>query len=291
MAIQKHKQILLLGLLIIPGLILARVVWLKTTTPRLPPRQPQQVSSLSDLRKESVAIGFGSTAELAPWQGEGFVQPDSPEAASHVSKCVQQAQGALSPEQQQTLSDIVGRFLQTYMTGAFDDYFNFKTQGVKYEMDFAGRGSADLIKSFGLVESQLPSDPKLKVQEIWQRLAAISGTNNTCPRLAAIQPEKTAIFITTNSTGKSDLLARALKVSTMYPNFAPNSLIKYQESPEGVLKKEGRLLVALFQTDAHFSTTDTATPIYATFYWSNSAGRWLPWELAKYRASRFTVMF
>ena len=238
-----------------------------------------------------IVITTGSPSELAPWQNGAFIDSDSTEAAQLVGDTVEKEGGGLSVKQRKDLSDSIGRFFRAYATGHFDNYFDFKTRGKKYNLNFSGN-SVELINSLGIVnDRQLPQEPKAKLEKIWSMISAIKATADTSPRLIKIQPSQIKILISTNKSVLSGIQRYAKTVSTMYPNFAPNCLIKYDQSPEMVVKDEGYLIVALLQVNARYSTSDTATPIFATFYWSSKTEQWYPWELAKYRASNFTVLF
>jgi hypothetical protein len=238
-----------------------------------------------------ITITPGSPSELAPWQDGQFIDSDSTEVAQFVSDIVGREGAALSVEQRKGLSDLIKLFFQAYSTGHFEDYLDFKTRGKKYDLDFSSPASTDLINSFGIANSQLPQEPKAKLKKIWEMESAVQATADMSPRLKNIQPDRTKILISTNGFARGDILRHCREVSSMYPNFAPNSLIKYDKSPETVTKEDGHLLVALLQANARYSTSDFATPIFVTFYWSSKAAQWYPLELAKYRAAKFTVLF
>jgi hypothetical protein len=292
---QKRKIILIVMLFAMPFIILmTRIVYLQNNHQHKTKSSVMNIAtqlSSTPLQKPQILVTTGSPSELAPWQDGEFIDCDSTTAAQFVDDIVEREGAALSVEQRKGLSDLIIHFFQSYSTGQFENYLDFKTRGKKYDLDFSSPLSADLINSFGITNPQLPQEPKAKLKKIWEMVSAIQATVDMSPRLKQVQPSRTKILIRTNDFTRGNLLQYCRGVSSMYPNFAPNSLIKYDESPEMVTKEDGHLLVALLQVNARFSTSDSASPIFVTFYWSSKEAQWYPMDLAKYRASRFTVLF
>ena len=138
---------------------------------------------------------------------------------------------------------------------------------------------------------ELPDEPKLKLEAIWELLTLAKTNNGTGPRLLNLEKSSVKIIVKTNKTEKSDLLGHAKRASTLYPVFSPNYLIKYDSTPELEVVQSGEIIIALLEVNAHYSSSDVASPLFATFYWVNSEKKWHPWELAKFRSAMFRTLF
>jgi hypothetical protein len=292
---QKRKVLLVVMLLAVPLIILmVRIAYLHSNRQSLTKNNEMNMASQmsgTPSQKPKILVTSGSFAELVNWQDGDFINCDSTEAIHFVSELVEREGMALSVKQRNELSDYITQFFHAYSVGNFENYLDFKTRGRDYSFDFASPLSSELINSFGISSSQLPQDPKEKLKKIWEMVSSVQATADVSPRLVKIQPSRTKILIGTNDFSRGKLLQYCQGVSSMYPNFAPNSLIKYKKSPEIVAKEDGHLLVALLQVNARFSTSDSATPIFVTFYWSSKTAQWYSLDIAKYRASKFTVLF
>jgi hypothetical protein len=234
----------------------------------------------------------GSEEELAPWKNGEFVDATAIEAAHAIRGVIHRNAFTLSPVQRTGLSDFLVKFLHTYSSGSFESYLSFKTNRADYAFDFESL-TAEILKVAAKEDPlrPIPEEPLLKAKRVWETVTAAELTTGLGPRLLKIEPNSVTILIETNRTASSGVLDIARKSSTMYPNSAPNSLIVYAQNPEKIIQQGGFVLTASFQVVAKYSTGEAPTPVFFSFYWDDSTDRWYPWEMAKYPASGFRVMF
>jgi hypothetical protein len=277
------RQLVILSFLIIPVAIMVGAI--------LAQRKNRDLQKLRGNQHVSKVVTRGSVQELAEWQGGQFKDIDSVEVSQAVSKAVKDSCSDLTETQRAKLHDLIKRFLQAYSTGRFEDYFAFKTQGFQFHLDFDGL-SEKLIKSLTEKNNiQLPDEPKAKRKTLWELVIWTKTNNGTGPRLLGLEMSRIKIQIITNMVATSSLLNYATRVSTMYPGFSPNSLVKYDRAPESEIAEAGRLVSALLVINGRFSSADVASPLFVTFYWSDRTKTWYPWELARYQAARFRTLF
>ena len=279
----RKRFLLILPLCLIPAIILVRVFYLHRTNPG-----GYQSNTKQRLTK---VVTSGTPSELAPWQDGQFIEVNSPDIPRFVSEVMERDAKALSADQRNRLLALITQFFQAYYTGRFEDYFAFKTRGTGYSLDFTGKAE-QMMKALAKTSAlDLPAEPKAKLERIWELVTVADANNGIGPRLLKLEPSTIRILISTKKTAESGVQQYAQKVSTMYPGFAPNYLVKYDKMPEAVIKSERYLVVALLEINGRYSTSDTASPMFVAFYWSSETNRWYPWELAKYRAAKFFVLF
>jgi hypothetical protein len=290
---QKTRNWLLISsLFLVTGFVLLRILLL---------REGHHIgltdySGQLKLRSKQIS-GPGTVDQISPWQSGQFINVNSPEMLGAVKNAVE-VNTELSMKQRDELQDSISRFFQAYSVESFANYFEFKTHGAGYSLDFRGE-TERLLQVLMASRTNLPSfpeEPKAKLEKIWE-IVTDAPTNGVGPSLTQVDPGSVRILITTTNsnpfrwiflqTGKT----AQTNSQVMNPSFAPYSIFKYDETPETIRKKEGHLVMAMMEANARCSTSDIASPIYVVYYWSGQTAHWYPWVLGKYATAKFNVLF
>lgn len=285
---QTNKKLLLFLPLCVVSLVLLIRIFYIHKSPR---------SDLSNVTRTSMVAGqktlhLGTIKDFAVWQNGDFIDINSPELTTLLNRAIEADSRDLSEAQAIGLKNLIIRFFQAYSSGSFEDYFNLKTSGANYSFDFSSERAAHIIKSLTRGSTiSLPEDQKAKLNRIWE-LANSPNTNHLSPHLIQIESNKIQVTIITNKLAGGLITEYALKLlPNLHPGLAPNYFIKYDKTPLAIIMKEGHVLVAVVEFVGRTSSSDTACPMFVTFYWSSEENRWFPWELAKYLPSKLAVLF
>jgi len=229
-------------------------------------------------------------SELKKWRDGEFLPAVSPDLKALVEERVNAA-SVITDAQRLALATTLDRFFAAYSTGSYEEYLNFKTESLPHEYDFTG-----LIEK--IIKSAQASDPRPfpeegseRARRVWEAVAAPDPTSGLGPQLLQVDAGSLKIVIQTNKTVGRPAQELAKLASSMYPSGAPDTLIKYAQSPEVVLKRDGALLTALVQFVGKYSSAADASPVVLAFYWSRETKAWHPWQMAKFPAAKYRVMF
>jgi hypothetical protein len=274
-----------LSLLAVPCIILTRAAFVARSSPHgYSIRQGQRLAKV---------LNLGSPQDLAPWQEGQFFEVGSAEVVRGLAEAVKRHGAALSKDQRDKLLEVVDEFLRAYSGGRFEDYLGFKTNRVRFRLDFGGM-TQDLVRSLASTKTNappFPAEPMPRLRWIWEAVTGASADDGIGPRLLKVEQRRFMILISRNRDSRSRVVEQAMVFTTMYPNFAPNWVLRGEVTPESILTNEGAVTTALLQVVGRYSSSDTASPMFVSYFWSEQSNRWFPWELAKFQAASFHVLF
>ena len=260
-------------------------------------------------QRPSAIVTQGTAAQLAPWQKGEFTNIRSSPVTSAINVAID-GQTNLSVQQSEQLKESASGFFTAYSDGTFQSYLGFKTNGLSAQIDFSGPNQGLLT---ALMKSRtnlppLPDEPHAKLEKVWEIVTGALTNNGQGPVLTEVDPSSIKILTASDATeGNLWILINAEQQSTwttnidnhitnrvalkLSPSFAPNTLIKYDQTPRQIVKDGGGFLGVMLKINARTSRSDFASPIYFAFYWSDRTKHWYPWAFGKYPVAGFNVLF
>mgnify|MGYP001216144999 FL=1 len=173
----------------------------------------------------------------------------------------------LSAQERQKLQACISRFYACYSSGNFEDFIKFRRQP-PYTLGEHLAATAKTAASQNGMELNSDEDVLRFAWKQWNGTNRIAGVSQESITLAAVQRPDLGLSLRQPSVGK-------------IPGSGAlcwEGAVKYQPSPEELLKKEGMLRLFTLELTVRFNTNEDgpATPLLLMGYWDPTRHDWMP---------------
>lgn len=174
---------------------------------------------------------------------------------------------SLSAEERQKLQACVSRFYACYSSGNFEEFKKFRMHP-PYTLGEQLAAAAKMAASQNGLELNSDEDVLRFVWKQWNGTNKIAGVSKESIILSAIQRPDLGLSLRQPSVGK-------------VPGSGAScweGAVRYQPSPEELLKKEGMLRFFTLEVTVRFNTNEDgpATPLLLMGYWDPVREDWMP---------------
>lgn len=206
------------------------------------------------------------------WKSGKYLPIDSSAAFAEALAAVTiEGERQLSPERIEALRNAVNRWLNTYRTGTYEAYCSFR-RAAPHVVDL--NPLQDKLRTFpGIFKVTFPEDTEGKLKVLWEL--------STTMKFTTINPSSVEIRAGQQADPEGPLQrsgARFYAKNICY--LDSTSPFRYHTTPDSIIEKEGTLAYFTISLVVGIDREHEIYPVQASFYWSESDRRWLPWEMS-----------
>ncbi len=195
-------------------------------------------------------------------------------------------QNAFTPKTISALKDL----FHSLNEDSFESFMQYRTNRAQCTLNFDGPIGQTM--NYHAINKGVifPEEPMAKARKIWEILSQ-GGTNKTIPKVLSVDLDKIQVTIERSTNPECNLGQRALKSMNNLAATSKSLLIRYDETPQKIIQRDGALQLLLCHAVVRFSSSAKPGYLMVALYWSEPDQRWLPWELSTDASSKFHRLF